>query len=156
MRYIRFLIILICPTLFINMAYAEYDGIDQYVFGNSCSHPMEHLFSNIIVGGEKYEMMINQNQIYITAKAYHHGDKIDIYLVDPSDLGEGGNNLNWRDFDRDKMIAYLVFLRKDIWGFKWLGFFDKDKNNYTWTKNPDFMSGLVDRDGYINLKKCVH
>lgn len=97
-------------------------------------------------------LVVNDNQIVISVHSVIKDGFVDVYLDGPLDLGRGGMNIKWDDIDKSKKIAELEYKNKSG-NLKWFGFFDKKKNNYFWTGDPDFVQSYS-HDGIVNMTKC--
>lgn len=102
-------------------------------------------------------MEVNSNQIYISCfgikKVYDEYQILEIFLIEPDDLGHGGMNLNWNFFSKNKMIGKLLFNNEYKMEFEWFGFYNDKKKKYEWVDNIDFI--LSDNKNYpVCLEKC--
>ncbi len=99
----------------------------------------------------KVEMVVNSNQILISAKMVKHDDNVLLYLLEPTDLGRGGMMLNWDDFSRNKPIADGLIKDGKI-TLSWKGFFSDSMKKYIWTSDSDFSSPKGKND--VMITKC--
>ena len=75
---------------------------------------------------------VNSNQIYIKARAKYRFYSpsitiMEIFLVEPDDLGLGGMKLNWNGFSGTHKIAEIRAFKNQSVEFQWFGFYDKEK-----------------------------
>ncbi len=112
-----------------------------------------------IVDDENIIIEVNSNQIYIKARAKYRFYStyitiVEIFLVEPDDLGLGGMKLNWNDFSGAHKIAEIRVFQNQSVELQWFGFYDKEKKIYVWEKEMEFI--LDSPQEYpICLKKCV-
>lgn len=97
-------------------------------------------------------LVVNDNQIVISIRSTIKNGIVDVYLDSPLDLGRGGMEIKWDNIDKSKKIAEFDYKNK-FGHLKWLGFFDKKKNKYFWSKEPDFVQSYS-YDGVVNMTKC--
>ncbi len=93
---------------------------------------------------------VNNNQIYINATSTPKGKTLTIYLHETEDLGRGGMMLDWQNFSKSNPIAHLDLSSKYSAQLTWNGFFNKVKNKYEWTHEPD----LIKKQNPATLAKC--
>ncbi|RQM70677.1 hypothetical protein [Aeromonas enteropelogenes] len=99
----------------------------------------------------KVDMVVNSNQIVISADVIKNDDKLAFFLDEPIDLGRGGMMLDWDSFSSKKAIAEAVVREHKII-FSWRGFFDKNTSKYLWVSDADFSSPTV--NSAVTLTKC--
>lgn len=87
----------------------------------------------------KADMVVNSNQILVSAKVVRSNDRLSFFLDEPTDLGRGGMMLNWDDFSKKKPIADAVISSKKI-SLSWKGFFEESTSKYVWISDSDFSS----------------
>lgn len=97
-------------------------------------------------------LVVNDNQIVISVHSIIKESVVDVYLDGPLDLGRGGMNIKWADIDKSKKIAELEYNNKSG-KLKWFGFFDKKKNKYFWSEDPDFVQSYS-HEGIVSMTKC--
>lgn len=110
-----------------------------------------------IIDLDSIEVEVNLNQIYILSKLeikQIHKDSIylSLFLQKPLDLGRGGMQLNWAQFDKNTEIADLIFYRNDTIELMWKGFYNQKKLKREWQNQTDWS-----RSTFIYpfcLKKC--
>lgn len=121
----------------------------QNVWGTTCD---DDGFS-IDLSSDNTGIVINDNQIVISARIVKvDSDDVDIFFYKTLDLGRGGMNLHWNDFDKTKKIAEMKLINGKGY-FRWFGFFNKKENKYNWVKDPDFVQSFS-RSGLIEMKRC--
>ncbi len=121
----------------------------QNIWGTACDDDGFHLD----LSNDNTEIVINDNQIVISIRTVKvSSDDIDIFFYKTLDLGRGGMNLPWKDFDKTKKIAEMKLINGKGY-LKWLGFFNKKENKYDWVKDPDFVQSFS-RSGLIEMKSC--
>lgn len=109
-----------------------------------------------IIRTDSIELEVNSNQIYILSKGIESkGDTIsvNIFLIEPSDLGRGGMSLNWNNFSTNIPIAALKYFNQNDIEFSWYGFFNKKTLKREWVDKIDWLMSNS-RDYPICLKKC--
>ncbi len=69
------------------------------------------------------ELCLVPGEMYITARLQKNSDNsIDVFLVDPSSRNTQGNDMPWKDFDRNSAIAKITPKANGIIDLDWLGF----------------------------------
>ena len=112
-----------------------------------------------IINEENIIIEVNSNQIYIKARAKYRFYSpsitiMEIFLVEPDDLGLGGMKLNWNGFSGTHKIAEIRAFKNQSVEFQWFGFYDKEKKKYVWERKMDFL--LKSPYEYpVCLKKCT-
>jgi hypothetical protein len=100
------------------------------------------------------DLIVNDNQIAISVKSVQRASGvIEIFYTQTLDLGRGGMNLSWHNFDPSKSIAEMNISNEKGY-FRWLGFYDKKEHKYVWAKDPDFVQLHSGKDGYMLMKRC--
>lgn len=97
-------------------------------------------------------LVVNDNQIVVSIHSIIKDGVVDVYFDGPLDLGRGGMNIKWDDIDKSKKIAELEYKNKSG-NLKWFGFFDKKKNKYFWSGDPDFVQSYS-HDGIVKMIRC--
>ena len=89
---------------------------------------------------------LNSNQVYLKGK--YENTKSNFYNVyfTSKDLGRGGNNLDWANFNKDSIVATFKLIDEKYANFNWLGFYNKKNKKREWVSNTAFKSPT--------LKKC--
>ncbi len=93
----------------------------------------------IVLKENKADLVVNLNQIVISAKIVKNGNSISFYLDEPIELGRGGMMLDWDSFSKNEKIA-VVTINGNKASLSWNGFFETNKSQYIWVSESEFYS----------------
>lgn len=140
----RYLLVLLFSLSFASSANDDFGSWGTVCTDDGFYFPLDQKTSPLVV---------NDNQIVISIHSVSMSNGVvGIYLNGPLDLGRGGMDIKWDDVDKTKEIARFNY-SGNSGDLKWLGFFDKKKNKYFWSKDPDFVQSYS-HDGVVRMTKC--
>lgn len=103
-------------------------------------------FFSIVYLDEKIARIeVNSNQIYIVSREIKISEESSEFFFERTDsIGLAGANVNWGKVSKNKPIFSLNKLNDRDYIINWYGFFDDEKDEYTWsntgTQGPDLYS----------------
>ena len=95
-----------------------------------------------------FVLEVSSNQIYLKGKLYR-SNKSNVYKAkyESSDVGRGGAELEWGNYEKDSIVAMVYFYNKEKAKIDWLGFYNSK------TKERDWINGS---EANGTLIKCIY
>lgn len=135
--------------LFSSLAFSAESSAQQYLgrWSVSCDTPVI-----LSIDKEKSAILtVNSNQIYIEV-AYRaaSGGGLDIFYVQPEELGPGGSEIDWDDISTLEKIGSFTMVDNKMANFSWFGFLNKKTGKRILVKGPEFVAAT----SQIKLLNC--
>lgn len=91
-----------------------------------------------------FVLEVNSNQIYLKGKLYR-SNKSNVYEVkyESSDVGRGGAELEWGNYEKDSIVAMVYFYNKESAKIDWHGFYNRKTNERDWVNGSEANGNLI-------------